>query len=164
MSNSRTRRARKLRLVDSQIEDELVNRALRVGFATKNQQHVDQHFGSCASIAIYLVTPHETHLHEVVAFETANQDGNEDKLAVRIEALEGCAALYCQAIGASAIAQLKKKGVQPLKVTPNMPITAQLQQLRHELRESPAFWMLHALEAEKDASRFDDMEAEGWVE
>ena len=75
MSKTGTRRARKLRFVDSQIEDELVNRALRVGFATKNQQHVDQHFGSCAAIALYLVTPHETHLLEVVAFATSTTDG-----------------------------------------------------------------------------------------
>ena len=32
-----------------------------------------------------------------------DMDGNEDKLSVKIAALEGCIAVYSQAVGASAI-------------------------------------------------------------
>ena len=64
----------------------------------------------------------------------------------------------------SAIGQLKTAGVQPLKVAPGTPIKAQLSQLQQELRDGPALWILRALAAERDPSRFDDMEAEGWSE
>ena len=138
--------------------------ALKIAFATTDQQHVDQHFGSCEALVVYLVTPCETHFHEVVAFQKAAQDGNEDKLQVRVEALQDCAAVYCRAIGASAIAQLKKVGVQPLKVPPDTPIKAQLMRLRKDLSDNPPFWAVRALDESKDTGRFDDMEQEGWSE
>ena len=72
-------------------------------------------------------------------------DGSEDKLDIRIKALQDCAAVFCRAIGASAIAQLKKIRVQPMKVADGTPIKAQLALLQDELRGDPAFWILRAL-------------------
>ncbi|MEZ5840240.1 MAG: NifB/NifX family molybdenum-iron cluster-binding protein [Hyphomicrobiales bacterium] len=155
--------ARRLTVVDGSAE-EFMDRALKVAFATSDQKSIDQHFGSAVGFAIYRVTMDEARLAEVVAFEAAAEDGNEDKLAARIGALAGCAAVYCRAVGASAIAQLKQTGVQPLKVAPGTPIKAQISLLQGELRDGPAFWILKALEGVRPAGRFDDMEAEGWDE
>jgi nitrogen fixation protein NifX len=155
---------RRLTLVDCTLEDNNMEKALKLAFATSDQKHINQHFGSCQSLAIYLLTRSELRFHEVIAFEQADQDGNEDKLAVRIKTLEGCAAVYCQAIGASAIAQLKKIAVQPLKVASGTGIKTQLNLLQKQLSENPALWMLQALEVGKDPERFDEMETEGWDE
>ena len=155
--------ARRLTLVDTGTDD-FEDRALKVAFATSDQKSVDQHFGSSLGFAFYHVASDDIRFSEVVAFERAAQDGNEDKLAVRLEALDGCAAVYCRAVGASAIAQLKKYGVQPLKVTPGTNIKAQLASLQRELKDKPPSWVLRALETAKSPDRFDDMEAEGWDE
>jgi nitrogen fixation protein NifX len=156
--------ARKLTLIDPLMEDAFMQTALPVAFATSDQKHIDQHFGSTAGFAIYLVTEEECRLKEAVAFDAARQDGNEDKLEVRIAALKDCAAVYCQAVGGSAIARLKQAGVQPVKVAPGLEIKAQLAALRKELRDGPAYWIVQALKGEKDAGRFDEMDGEGWSE
>lgn len=155
---------RRLTLVDTLRGETFMERALKVAFATCDQKAINQHFGSTESFAIYHVTCDDAVLSEVIAFEKAARDGNEDKLAARIEALAGCAAVYCRAVGASAIAQLKKEGVQPLKVTPGTAIKAQIALLQEELRGEPALWVLRALSGDKPATRFDDMDAEGWIE
>jgi len=93
-------------------------------------------------------------------------DGNEDKLAAKIDALADCVAVYCQAVGASAIGQLKNHGIQPIKVAPDTLISGLLRELQQELREGPSAWLARAIErrAPRSESRFDAMEAEGWSE
>lgn len=159
---------RTLTLVEKTEDDGFADCALKVAFATANQKHVDQHFGTCEALMIYLVTRDEARFHQVVAFEKALMDGSEDKLEARIDALEDCAAVYCRAVGASAIAQLKQAGIQPIKVPDGSNIKVHLAQLQDELNSEPAFWILRALEqargARQDPQRFDDMETEGWSE
>ncbi|SFN62488.1 nitrogen fixation protein NifX [Cohaesibacter marisflavi] len=160
--------SRMLTLVDGTIDDGFEDGALKIAFATSDQHHVDQHFGTCESFAVYLVTRDEAHFHQSIAFEQAAKDGSEDKLQARIAALEGVAAVYCRAVGASAIAQLKQSGVQPIKVKDGTMIKHQLGLFQEELKGDPAFWVLRALESVKglrdDPRRFDDMETEGWSE
>ena len=78
--------------------------ALKVAFATTDMETVNQHFGSAKSFALYAVDMENSELLEVAQFGELSQDGNEDKLSVKIELLSGCAAVYCQAIGGSASA------------------------------------------------------------
>jgi nitrogen fixation protein NifX len=91
---------------------------------------------------------------------------NEDKLAARIAVLEDCIAVYSQAVGASAINQLKAKGIQPVKVSPGAEIGGLLESLQDELRQGPSSWLAKAIASSQpaDPTRFDVMEAEGWEE
>jgi len=159
---------RTLTLLDQDMEDGFADCALKVAFATSDQKHIDQHFGTCAYLAIFLINRDEAHFHQTIGFGEAAMDGNEDKLAVRVTALKDCAAVYCRAVGASAIGQLKQAGVQPVKVADGTNIKAQLALLQDELRDDPAIWILRALKAAggagPDTSRFDAMEEEGWSE
>ncbi|MES9812521.1 MAG: NifB/NifX family molybdenum-iron cluster-binding protein [Candidatus Thiodiazotropha sp.] len=90
----------------------------------------------------------------------------EDKLAAKIAVLEDCIAIYSQAVGASAISQLKAKGIQPVKVSPGAVISDLLESLQDELRQGPSSWLAKAIASTlpADPSRFDEMEAEGWDE
>jgi nitrogen fixation protein NifX len=140
--------------------------ALRVAFASTDMKHVDQHFGAAESFAIYVVDMERTQLLEVAQFGQLEQDGNEDKLAAKLDALEGCIAVYSQAAGASAVAQLKARGIQPVKVSAGAPIADLLVTLQEELRSGPAAWLARAIDSQRpvDPSRFDQMEADGWEE
>ena len=93
-------------------------------------------------------------------------DGNEDKLADKIDALEGCIAVYSQAVGASAVAQLKARDIQPVKVSPGASIADLIESLQEELRSGPAAWLARARQRQrgKSADRFDAVEAGGWEE
>jgi nitrogen fixation protein NifX len=105
-------------------------------------------------------------LLEVVQFGALAMDGNEDKLVAKIAALEGCIAVYAQAVGASAVGQLKNRGIQPVKVTPGASVAELIESLQEQLREGPSAWLARAIEGQKpiDPTRFQAMEAEGWEE
>jgi nitrogen fixation protein NifX len=140
--------------------------AVRVAFATGDMRHVDQHFGAAESFAVYAVDPERSTLIEATQFGALAMDGNEDKLAAKIAALDGCIAVYSQAVGASAINQLRAQGIQPVKVAPGAPVTELIAALQAELKAGPSAWLAWAIEQHqpRDGRRFDDMEAEGWSE
>ena len=73
--------------------------SLKIAFCTDDMKTVNQHFGSAKTFAIYLVDLEQSNLLEVAEFGKLDQDGNEDKLSTKISLLEGCAAVYCEAIG-----------------------------------------------------------------
>ena len=75
--------------------------AIKVAFASTDLKHINQHFGASQAFALYAVDPERAQLIEVVQFGQLAMDGNEDKLAAKIKALEGCVAVYAQAVGAS---------------------------------------------------------------
>jgi nitrogen fixation protein NifX len=91
---------------------------------------------------------------------------NEDKLAAKIDSLDGCIAVYAQAVGASAVGQLKMHGIHPVKVSAGAHIGDLLQSLQDELRMGPNAWLAKAIRTQMsvDPKRFDEMEAEGWEE
>jgi len=133
--------------------------ALRVAFASTDMKQVNQHFGSAESFVIYAVDPERSRMLEVAQFGELAQDGDEDKLITKLSALEGCIAVYTQAVGASAVRQLKSLGIQPVKVSMGTEIDMLLDSI-------PATWLARAIDAQKptNPNRFDDMEAEGWDE
>jgi len=157
---------RRLQLVGCTTEDKWMATALKVAFATSDMKHVDQHFGAAQSFAIYALDQEKACFVEAIEFGKLSMDGNEDKLADKIDALEGCIAVYSQAVGASAINQLKAKGIQPVKISPGAAISGLLASLQEELRQGPASWLARAIQAATpaDPSRFDQMESDGWDE
>lgn len=140
--------------------------AIKIAFATTDMNTVNQHFGSSKSFAVYAVDPDRSELLEAAQFGDLAQDGNEDKLSVKMQMLEGCAAVYCQAVGASAIKQLVAHGIQPVKVHEGSRIVDLIADLQNELKSGPSSWLAKAINKVKgvDPSRFDEMEEEGWSE
>jgi len=157
---------RRLKVLQSGTEDDWMQAAVKVAFASSDMQQVDQHFGAAESFAIYAVDMERVELLEVVQFGQLAMDGNEDKLVAKISALDGCIAVYTQAVGASGVNQLKAKGIQPVKVSPGADVKDLLASLQDQLREGPSAWLARAIDAQKpvDPDRFQAMEAEGWDE
>lgn len=158
---------RRLRLLSDPSETRSMNdTAIRVAFATSNLKEIDQHFGAAESFAIHAIDAETAGLLEVVQFGPADMDGNEDKLDAKIAALDGCVAVYCQAIGTSAIDRLRPHGIQPIKVAARTPLNQLIRALQDELRAGPSAWLARAIERQspRHAERFDVMEAEGWSE
>lgn len=137
---------------------------LKIAFATADRTRVDQHFGASEGFAIYAMDGERARLVEVAEFSRDAMDGNEDKLAARIDALAGCAAVYCLAVGGSAVRQLMAGGVQPIRLEEETPIERLLADLQRAVREANVPWIEKALRREKDAERFDRMAKEAWEE
>lgn len=160
---SLTRRMQIVHLHDQRIP---MDTAIKVAFATTDMVHVNQHFGSAKSFALYAVDPERSELLEAAQFGELSQDGNEDKLSVKIQLLDGCAAVYCQAIGASAIKQIVAQGIQPIKVHEGSTIKDLLADLQAEMKSGPSAWLAKAINQSKgpDPERFNAMAEEGWDE
>lgn len=137
---------------------------LKVAFATDDRVSVNQHFGAAAGFAIYALDGEHARLVEVAEFPPEAMDGNENKLAEKIGGLAGCAAVYCLAVGGSAVRQLLASGVQPVRIDGEMPIESLLGQLTTALREGGIAWLDKFVKRDHDAARFDRMAEEGWEE
>lgn len=159
---------RRLRIIACDIEwESIMENSLRVAFASSDMKQVNQHFGSAQSFVIYQLDQKQVQLVEVAQFAQYEQDGNEDKLPAKFSVLDGCAAVYCQAIGASAMRQLLAKGIQPVKVSEGSEIEQIIADLQAELQTGAPRWLTQTIKrspSHNDPNRFAQMEAEGWNE
>ena len=139
---------------------------LRIAFASVDRVHVDQLFGAAEGFVIYTLDGGKAALSAVAEFPASAMDGNEDKLATRIEFLQGCAAVFVLAVGGSAIKQLMAKGIQPIRVTESDRIDTLLAEVQAGLLAGGVPWIERALAVPEKAAptedRFAIMEAEGW--
>ena len=119
---------------------------MKVAFCTENQVDVDAHFGWAKKIAIHEVSAEESRLVEIVKFAgKLAEDGTEDKLVPKLEAVKDCAILYVAAIGGSAAAKVIKLGVHPVKAPTPQPIAEIIARLQEVLRGTPPPWLRKAL-------------------
>jgi len=86
------------------------------------------------------------------------EDGNEDKLAPKIEVVKDCALLYVAAIGGSAAARVVANKIHPVKVAGPEDIEEVLEKLKDVLNGTPPPWLRKALM--KDQERSFDFEEE----
>ncbi len=134
---------------------------MKVAFATQDLKRVDAHFGWAKNIAIYELSPEGHRFLEAVQFEgELKEDGDEDKLAPKLEAIRGCAILYVAAIGGSGAARVIAQGIHPIKVQQPEPILELLEKLRQVLQGTPPPWLRKVLarEAKGRERTFEDFE------
>ena len=125
---------------------------MKIAFATQDRKHVDAHFGWARNIAIYDVSPQGHRFLKAIEFNgDLQEDGNEDKLAPKIEAIKDCAILYVAAIGGSGAARVVAQNVHPIKVSEPEEIASILDKLRVVLEGTPPPWLRKAML--KDNSR-----------
>lgn len=133
---------------------------MKVAFSTQDMQRVDAHFGWAKNIAIYELSAEGHHFLEAVQFDgELAEDGNEDKLAPKLEAIKDCAILYVAAIGGSGAARVVAMKIHPIKVNKPEPINEILDKLQVVLQGTPPPWLRKVMNkgAEK-AFNFDDEE------
>jgi len=135
---------------------------VKIAFATSDRKAVNQHFGAAESFAIYEVSENETHLIEVAEFIETAMNGHEGKLDAKVELLGDCAAVYCNAVGASAIQQLLVKSIQPMRVDEGTLIDELLLGLQKHLLKEPPVWLAKHLKKQAGSDNF--AEDEEWQE
>jgi len=135
---------------------------MKIAFATQDLKTVDAHFGWAKNILVYELDQDGYFLAETLAFgEDLQEDGNEDKLTPKLEAIADCALLYVAAIGGSAAARVVAKNIFPVKVSQPEDIEALLRKLQETMRGTPPPWLRKALA--KGRERVVDFEDENEV-
>lgn len=119
---------------------------MKIAFATQDLMQVDAHFGWARNLAVYDVTPQGYRPVETFTFGgTLEEDGNEDKIGPKVEAIKDCAMLYVAAIGGSAAARVVANQIHPVKVNQPERITDILDKLQEVVKGTPPPWLRKAL-------------------
>lgn len=130
---------------------------MKIAFATQDKERVDAHFGWAKSIVVYNVTPEGHSFIESFDFgENLEEDGDEDKLAPKLEAIKDVAILYVAAIGGAGAARVVAMKIHPIKVPQPESIAEILEKLQVVLQGTPPPWLRKALA--KDSERSFDFE------
>ena len=89
---------------------------MKVAFATSDNIHINSHFGWAKHLDVYDVSTEGYNFINSLNFEgDLKEDGNEDKLTPKLEAVSDCTIVYVSAIGGSAAARLIRLKVTPIK-------------------------------------------------
>jgi nitrogen fixation protein NifX len=124
---------------------------MKVAFATQDLKRVDAHFGWAKNIAIYEIGPEGHSFIGAIEFDgDLKEDGNEDKLAPKIDAIKDCAILYVAAIGGSGAARVVANNIHPMKVNQPENIDDLLAKLEEVLRGVPPPWLRKAMSKGKE--------------
>ncbi len=132
---------------------------MKVAIAKHDLKRVDEHIGRANNNTIYDHEPEGFELDQVVAFEgDLKEDGDEDKLAPKLDAIKDCAILYVAAIGGSGAARVVAQNIHPMKVNEPEAIESLLVKLQDVLKGNPPPWLRKVMA--KGATRQFDFEDE----
>ncbi|MBE9051030.1 nitrogen fixation protein NifX [Nostocales cyanobacterium LEGE 11386] len=120
---------------------------MKIAFTTSDRVHINAHFGWAREIDVYEISDEGYQFLETLKFEgDLKEDGNEDKITPKLDALVDCTIVYVTAIGGSAAARLIKKGVTPVKAkSEEEEISEVLNKLVQTLKGNPPPWLRKAL-------------------
>lgn len=123
---------------------------MKVAFTTNDNTHVNAHFGWAKKIDVYNVTRDGFDFIETLTFAgDLQEDGNEDKLVPKLEALHDCTLVYVSAIGGSAAARLIKQKITPIKAnSESEEIQELLTKLVQMLQGNPPPWLRKVIQQE----------------
>jgi nitrogen fixation protein NifX len=133
---------------------------MKIAFATQNLLQVDAHFGWASNIVVYDLTPETYRLVDTFTFGgQLEEDGNEDKLGPKLEAIKDCAILYVSAIGGSAAARVVANRIHPVKLARPELIVDLLEKMKDVLKGTPPPWLRKAMQKGQEREFvFDDEE------
>lgn len=137
---------------------------LKIAFASDDRTRVNLHFGGAERFVVYDVSPGRADLVGEAEFRPARQKGEnaerrtddeppppedpdappEDKVAVKLEFLHDCAAVYAASIGASGIRRLMAAGIQPIIVDKGHDIEDLLNEVSLALVHGGLGWVTRA--------------------
>lgn len=130
---------------------------MKIAFATQDKESVNAHFGWAKHILVYELTADGHQFVQSFDFgDKLQEDGDEDKLAPKLDAIHDCAILYVAAIGGSGAARVVALKIHPIKVPQPEPIAEILDKLQVVLKGTPPPWLRKALQ--KDAAPTFDFE------
>lgn len=113
---------------------------MKIAFASDDQQEIGAHFGLAKNFVVYEVSADGYEFFESVAVKSEG-DEEDDKIQERLDALTGCAIVYCTHIGGVAAARLVKNKIHPIKVGAGCLIEEELDRLKNRLSHNPPMWL-----------------------
>lgn len=118
----------------------LKGEGMKVAFATKDLEMINEHFGWAKQFAVYDITKEGYKLSSIIKTEGDNSD-EDGKIRSKIDALEGVSIIYCEAIGPTAAAKVIHSKIHPIKVSEPKSIEEAAGELVTMLNTNPPPWI-----------------------
>ena len=132
---------------------------MKVAFATQDNIHINAHFGWAKKVDIYDVSAEGYNFLNTIEFGgDLKEDGNEDKLVPKINAVADCTIVYVSAIGGSAASRLLKNQITPLKAENQDDEIADVLNSLVKTLDNPPPWLRKALGQRATSFDFEDEE------
>ncbi len=127
---------------------------MKVAFTTEDMKRVDAHFGWARSIMVYNITGENYTLDKTYVFDgVLEQDGNEDKIMPKLEAIKDCAIVYVADIGGPAAARVVASKIHPVKAKNLEAIEDLIREIQKVMKGTPPPWLRKAMMKDQDAPR-----------
>ena len=114
---------------------------MKVAVATQDMARINAHLGWARHLMIYEVSDEGYSYLETASFPTGAQDGDEAKLAPRLDAMAGCHLAFVAEVGPEGELGLARSRVIPIRRFGGHPIALALEALRDGLRGNPPVWL-----------------------
>lgn len=114
---------------------------MKVAFASKDNEFINQHFGWCEMFYIYEVTEDSSSF--VKEIDSSMKYENEaEKLTYKIECLEDSDIVYVLQIGPKASSMVQSANIYPMRAAhENEKITDVIASLQKIMKENPPLWL-----------------------
>ena len=113
---------------------------MKIAFVTSDLAHINESFGNANQFAIFDVEEEGFSLAKVVEIDGGNT-AKAERLQAKIEAVQGCAMLFCHSIGAEAAAAMVKHRIHPVKLGKNVELQNLLSTIQKALGHNPPPWI-----------------------
>jgi nitrogen fixation protein NifX len=118
---------------------------MKIAFASKDGEHVNEHFGWCEKFYIYSLDEENYELIKEVD-SSKKYEQEVDKLEYKIESIDASDILYVTKIGPKAANMVKLAGTYPMKSSSeDEKIEDVLVSLQKLMKNSPPLWLKRIL-------------------
>jgi len=130
--------------VESNID---LKNAILVGFATKDMETINAHFGGAKEFVVYKLSKEGYELNGVIKTNDSQLSGDE-KTDFKVKTLQGINIMYCESIGGTAAAKVIRGGINPMKVNEPRKIVDVLDELVVMVNDNPPPWVKQIMNIE----------------
>lgn len=114
---------------------------MKIAFASKDNKHINQHFGWCERFFIYEIFEDDyTLINEIDS--SLKFDNEVEKLEYKISSLEDSDIVYVLQIGPKAAAMVQSTGIYPMKSShEGEKIEDVIRSLQKLMKDNPPLWL-----------------------
>ncbi len=114
---------------------------MNIAFASKDGEHIDQHFGWAKRFYLYDVDKDSHRLIEEIG-SSQEIEAEHEKLTYKIGCIEAADIMYCSQIGPKASKMVQSAGIYPVRAAEDEKIMDAIGKLQAMLNDNPAPWLL----------------------
>lgn len=118
---------------------------MKIAFASKDNIHVNQHFGWCEKFYIYELGGDSAALVDEID-SSQKLEEEVEKLTYKISCVQGCDIIYVSQIGPKAAAMVQAAGIYPLRSSnENEKIEDTINSIQKMIKNNPPLWLKRIL-------------------